>query len=64
MKMNGTGVWGSHGMMQTEEDLSIPRKLVPIAQKKSPTWAEPLSNSSLRYDRPATNPLKHDILFF
>jgi len=33
--MNGTGVWGIHGMIQIEEDRSIPRKLVPIPQKKS-----------------------------
>jgi hypothetical protein len=43
MKVNGTGVWGIHGMMQIEEDRSIPMKLVPIPQKIS-TWTEPLSN--------------------
>jgi len=33
--MIGTGVWGIHGMTQIEEDCSIPRKFVPIPQKKS-----------------------------
>jgi hypothetical protein len=30
----GTAAWGIHGTMQIEGDCSIPRKLVPIPQKR------------------------------